>query len=37
MLSSGKFFGLSEKYFGLSEKYCPWPEMKDNMADKHAR
>jgi hypothetical protein len=25
MLSSGKFFGLSEKYFGLSEKYCPWP------------
>ena len=25
MLSSGKFFGLSEKIFGLPEKYCPCP------------
>ena len=28
MLSSGKFFGLSEKIFGLPEKYCPWPPLK---------
>ncbi len=28
MLSSGKFFGLSEKIFGLPEKYCPWPLLK---------
>ena len=30
MLSSGKFFGLSEKFFGLSEKYslAPPPQKK---------
>ncbi len=28
ILSSGKFFGLSEKISGLPEKYCPWPRLK---------